>query len=168
MRRIVETIDGWSLQALVRVNCFIAAFVAIANGGFLMVSQTQEPSFPVTVRLEAGALFVGGLICLLVGLKRFPRLGKATPAHVQGALLLLFACVVLLDGIQVVLRGPPTDVRYTWNAPLVVAFIGYAVYFWRRSFLAPAQMQSPVFRFAHLWAAGAAAVLSALVLGRLS
>jgi len=168
MRRILKTIDGWSLQTLVRVNCFVGAFVAIANGGFLMVTQTQEPSFPVRVRLEAGALLVGGLICLLVGLRHFPRLGKATPAQVQGALLLLFACVVLLDGVQVVLRGPPTDVRFTWNAPLVVAFTGYAVYFGRRSFLTPAQMVSPVFRFAHLWAAGAAAVLSALVLGRLS
>ena len=169
LSRYVDLADRWPIRRLLIVNSVLGGFVALSNGGAMLLTLSgKAPALSADIPYMA-AIVVAAFTVLLFGLGALssPNL-LATTLRVHGVLLLAFGCMTLFDGMKVAIYGPPEGVKFIWNVVMVVALVTYSVYFARRSLLTPLQLTYPLLRFSHLGAAIAALLVSVLVIGRLS
>ena len=163
----VERMDRIQAPVLLWINAALAAFVAIAHGGAVLVNRfgkAPEISDAIPKLYVSTSLALLGLALSVVGLM-VPRARTAT-LRVQAILLLVFALGMVYFAVDLIFSAPPPSEKFAWNPVLFAFVVAYPIYLARRVLLTPNMSASRTWLFAPVWGVLVSALLSAVVIWR--
>lgn len=159
LRNTLSSADASPPHLVLWINAGLAAFVALAHGGALMLSRMQpQPQGMDVKRVASVSLPLAALVLvtalLALGLRRI----RPQVLALHGVIFLFAAAVQVVWGGSLLINGIPEG-NFSWSVGIFTAIATYAVFVHTR-FAIPARMRSaPVIFYAPVIALVVAALI---------
>jgi hypothetical protein len=167
LARTIDRLDNVGLAWLLLPNGLLALFVLIAHGGALILVRAGKPHpFGESFQLVYFSIPIAATAIVLA------LVAWAVP-HCRNVVLkihtFILGCVsafALWFSLDVVAHGIPSG-AFVWD-PILFAFVlAYPTYLARRTLVPAAALRSPALRYAHVFAAILAILISVAVYWRM-
>lgn len=116
-------------------NLFLFGFIALAHGGYALVTAfVEEPGAPQLVPIWFAA--TSAAVSCVSALASLVALLKSSAAQrvlmLQAVVLLAYGAWMLWFSLDIVIHGAPKDTAFAWN-PIIFAFVvTYPPFLWLR------------------------------------